>query len=574
DYLRWFDAQLDLHAGGAPKARLFTKLEHLRAASFGRWRLGTDDSKTGVDGEGDSYESISWPVAEDVPFDLAAGLQVGAIEHPGLMVRPALRRQCVEPPGTSLHALLGVVEDLGRLRSEVRNFESYAARELPSDWLEEIVPEDASLTADERSRIQDSARQRFESMAMRYERGGKTGVERAFDEELSGHLGMRLVERDSKQREQWLWSSLRVQIGQDVTLTIDGELQRLVERHVGEACDRMAAEHPEIENQSRVAAAMAVIDAWTGDVLAVAGAPLHGTAARQVPGVVWFGNGSLGSVVKPFVLVEQLSSEMLGRPHKPLAEIEPCSGPFEYGSMKLSACGRHLHWDEGKDPVAAIAKSCNRFFYQVAVGLGADGVERALQRFGLLPSAAGSEFAASWQDRVPGFPWYSPRLAYAASVPQRAIGYGVAATPLAVARAYAGIATGRLPTLGMVAGAARPVVDLDAVAAELELVRKGLRACVEWGTADDVIGLRNFAVEGKTGTAEIGDDNENNAWFAGYLPTASPAGVQLCFCSVIYWVRDGTHGATAAGGMVAQVLAELATRPDLCRRYLPLGSGR
>jgi len=574
-HLWWFDEQIAPHNGGAGSKRLLQWLEDLRIASLTGRRVTWTENRDGVEvtREGDPKENIAWPVANDVPFDFAAGLRVGAFSHPGLVVRPALRRQCVAPPGSALHALLGRVQDLGRLRSDWRNFDTYAAREMPSDWLDEIVPVHAAVSAEERLRMQRNARRRFESLALQFERGGWTGIERAFDERLSGRIGMRLVERDSKQREQWMWSSLRVKSGDDVIITIDSELQELAERLVVAAQARTMVLHTDPADQQRVKAALAVIDAGTGDVLAFAGAPVAGPSARQVPGVLWFSNGSLGSVVKPFVLIEQLRSEAQGRPHLALAALEACSGRFRYAGVELG-CG-HAHWDEGTDPIAALAKSCNSFYYQVAVGLEPAGVDRALKRFGLLPAAVGDEFAACWQPHVAGFPWASPRLVDASIAPRRAIGYGIAASPLAVARAYAGLATGQLPTLGLLAGQARPVVSLADLQAELEVVREGLAGCVEVGTARRITGLADFRVRGKTGTAEVGArDKENNAWFAGYLPWTSRGGVQLCFCSVIYWVPDGTHGAEAAGGIVSDLLAGMNADASLRGRYVTPGGGK
>lgn len=572
-HLRWFDRELGLRLAAADGG-LMAMLDKLGSESLAGKRTSwlVTEGERSVRQQGDPTETIAWPVSDHVPFELAAGLRIGELAHPGLIVRPSLRRVSVAASGTTLNALLGDVRDLGRLRSESRTFERYARRELPPDWLEVVVPPDAAVTDAELARIQSNALRQFESMSMRYERGGWTGMERAFDAALSGHLGMRLVERDSRQREQWMWSNLRVKTGDDVRITIDAELQGIVEGVVVAARERAAAQYLEADQRQRVNAAMAVIDARSGDVLAFAGAPVLDRSAAQIPGNTWHGNGDVGSVVKPFLLIEQLVSAAAGRPHLPLTEIEPCSGKFVHRGVRLG-CVTEGHWDEGMDPVAALAKSCNLFYYQIAEGLGMAGVNRALRRFGLMAPGDDDEFG-SWQPRIGGVSVTPPRVLIKMA-PSRAIGYGVNATPLSVARAYAGIATGRLPTLGLLAGTARPVVALGGIAAELEVVREGLRGCVEYGTARNVVGLADFRVVGKTGTAQVSDiGGQNNAWFAGYLPWTSKDGVQLCFAAVIYWVPDGTHGAEAAGGMVAQMLAEANGWPQLRARYIQPGGGK
>jgi cell division protein FtsI/penicillin-binding protein 2 len=161
-------------------------------------------------------------------------------------------------------------------------------------------------------------------------------------------------------------------------------------------------------------------------------------------------------------------------------------------------------------------------------------------------------------------------------LPRRAIGYGVQASPLHVARAYAALATGWLPTLGLRVGA-RPRVPLDDVTGEIVTTRKGLRACIEHGTASKrgLEVLDELGVCGKTGTAEVGiRDGENNAWFAGYLPDRGEPQVQLCCCAVVYWVRDQVHGAEAAGSLVADFLRAVRDDPELAARYLAPGGGR
>src|SRR5690606_3775239 len=156
-------------------------------------------------------------------------------------------------------------------------------------------------------------------------------------------------------------------------------------------------------------AALSVIDAHTGDVLALAGAPLDGKfdlrdpskpLGLRLPGLSWLQNGSIGSVVKPFILVEHLECERLGLPHQPLMEMAPCHG-------KITLLGDHLtcdhsHYDVGRSPIPALAQSCNIFFYQAALGMQPAGVRRGLGRFGLIFSEEGDAFAACWQPRVPG----------------------------------------------------------------------------------------------------------------------------------------------------------------------------
>jgi cell division protein FtsI/penicillin-binding protein 2 len=143
-----------------------------------------------------------------------------------------------------------------------------------------------------------------------------------------------------------------------------------------------------------------------------------------------------------------------------------------------------------------------------------------------------------------------------------------------VARAYAALATGSLPTVGLRLSEPRPRVPFTDVVGELEVVREGLRAAVATGTARRLRTLEQLGVCGKTGTAQIRVTGQNNAWFAGYLPQPSLGGQQLCCCAVVYSVQDKVHGGDAAGQIVVDVLDAVRDDPTLRARYLPPGAGR
>lgn len=575
--LRQLDAQLTVlpsagaRGGEEADARgLFATLEFLRRASLDETRVTWQQD--GEEKVGNKLEEIARTFAEDVPFDLAAELRVAADHFQGIRVAPAVRRVrsvAVSP----LRVLLGDVVALDRAMPSAEWLAQQLERELPPDWLTDLADTDEAGMAIDRDQVAAEARQTYARQLLQHERRGTTGLEAAFDDELTGRLGLRLVEQDSRRREQRQWNHLRVQAGADVRITLDLDLQLAAERATATAHERQRDAHTANRDADKVEAALAVIDAQSGDVLAYAGSPVVSGGARDLPGVVWVLNGALGSVVKPFVLVEQLQCENTGRPHRSISTFEPCNDAFRYAGRVLRCS--HAHWNDGIDPVTALAESCNLFYYQCASGLLDDGLARALRRFGLAPPAgSGDPFAACWQPTVRGLPVAAPRRdTKFTDLPQRAVGYGVEASPLHVARAYAVFATGWLPTLGF-RPEARPRVLFDDVVSETAVVQQGLRACVQQGTARRLPLLAELGVAGKTGTAEVGADDQNNAWFAGYLPHAAQGGVQLCFCAVVYWVKDRVHGGEAAGQLVVDFLSALKADPQLHRRYLVPEGGR
>ncbi|MBL8753477.1 MAG: hypothetical protein JNK15_09265 [Planctomycetes bacterium] len=585
------DASTD---AASPAEGLLATLERVRLDVFARERAkrnedvdaASHESAGATEADGLKLQELVLPFATELPFDFAADVRVAGDVFTGVTVQPSAARHVAVPEDSMLRVLLGRVVDFDRsvpATQGTREQQEAARRQwlarhvdrgLPTGWLDDVQRLEIDDAPSDDDKLAEKARVSYVAGLLEHERRGVSGLEAVFDATLRGRQGLRLVERDRARREQRLWSHLRVDAGDDVRLTFDLDLQLAAERIVQRTRADIAGRYSDARDFGRVKAALAVIDARTGDVLALAGAPVVSDGDDPLPGVGWTSNGSIGSVAKPFLLVEQLVAERDGRPHRPLAEFTDCDDHFAYAGTVLR-CG-HKHWGVGRDPLEAVAESCNEFFYQVGSGLGRDGVVRALRRFGLArPADAADPFAACWLGRIDGVPLSAPALDLGQLDARMAIGYGVQATPLHVARAYAAFATGSLPTLGVVPGA-RPRVALNDVVGDLAFVEEGLRRCVTHGTAEKVPVLAELGVLGKTGTAEVGTrtGKQNNAWFAGYLPFTGSGGVQLCFCSVVYWVPDGVHGAECAGGVVADLLTALRGDAELRARYLVPEGGR
>lgn len=577
--LRAADREL---AAGAGHGELLQRLDRYRDESYA------------PPGEGRQPDpSRLRPLADRVTFDLAAGLRTLASDHPGLWLEPTVVREPSELAARYplVRAMLGSVKPIDRLVGfdpddtkqqhdakyrqflddvEARRDEIIGARELQT-----VVPEDVA-SEEIRDAFRKKAQQYVEAIVRNGDRHGSSGVEQAMDAVLAGDPGLRLVERDKRAREQKLWSRLEVRPGDDVRLSLDLDLQLLAQQVLAEVAAEWSGQLQRASNRERAlqcfGAAVAILDASSGEVLAVCGLPDDTPELRGHPlGLNWRVRGDIGSVAKPFVALEQLQAESQGRPHKPLAEFVDCHGNFDK-DRHLSCLEPHRHG--GRQLVPALEESCNAFFFQAAEGLGQDGLQRALRRFGLLQPADAAEPAfalGTWQPRPIGVSWRNvvpPTVGGHFLIEKRAIGYGVEASVVMVARAYAALGTGVLREATLVRGGGGAAVELDVTEAQLQQVRDGLRGCVTDGTARKVPLLAAYGVLGKTGTAEVDDVNhDNNALFAGYLPYQSADGVQLAFCAAVYFVPNGSYGGEVAGGMLATILDRIAADPVLQARY-------
>jgi len=505
-------------------------------------------------------------MAERVPFELAARVTILRERQRGVVVRPSVRRERGKVPGRTDLASLGLA--MGTVtpywlgdptHPEAPGDEDTMERRVDS-WLgppvlDSLVPRGIDLPPELAVRLEEDARRSAHRYLLTSGRIGRYGLEHAMDDVLSGRPGLHLVERDRQAESHGLWGSVRGNPGQDVVTTIDLRLQSLLEN----ALDTVTLGS---------AIGFAVIDPRTGDILALGDRtyPPDGATRYLSAAAVWPGNGSIGSVAKPLVLLEQLRAARRALPHRAVSEFHVCDdrGYKIDGGRRSIGCS-HFHGADALDPVVAIAESCNVFFYQVAEGLGEDGLARAYQRFGLMDDGRGTH--KDWLDgiAIPGLKLAPPQISTATPVQLRAIGYDVRASTLSVARAYAGLATGGLPRLGLIA-TPREAQPLDVDPADLRTVRDGLYACVRSGTARHVNGLAELGVLAKTGTAEINRAGANNACFAGFVSERQPT---LAFAAIAYNVPDGHHGASVAGTMVAEFLLSVARDPELQPVYLP-----
>ena len=510
-------------------------------------------------------ERVPRSVERRLPYEDARYIATLREWHPGLFVRPSVDR--VEAESHAGRRFESLVPLLGRVTTEWAGREDKDRR---TSLLQEVRPDfermaeaDLELSDELRDRVTRRLRATMSKHLAVRGRVGRSGVEADMDKTLRGTAGVQWLAKGRGARELGIWASFDVAPGGDVYLTVDLRLQHLLEQAVDEAL----AGFPD------KVSAMAVIDPHTGDILAVVGRPAPADrqrvwAGRREPAVSWPGNGEIGSISKPLILLEHLDALRKARKALHHREFEPCPGRSSVKSrlgIKLR-CDHH-HGDVVHDCVEALGVSCNAFFFQAAVGMGEAGVVRAFRRFGLyLPRVPFATVPAPFQRHVSGLDFVAdPTFDTRRKLHKRAIGYGIEANVLQIARAYAGLATGQLPELSIVVRdpSALRSVPLGVNQDDLDVVREGMKFCVEHGTGEN-LGLVD--VWAKTGTAEVSKRGHNNAWFAGFVYRRGRP--RFAFASVIYLVMPGQYGAAMAGPMIQRFLELVRGDPVLSGEYL------
>ena len=267
---------------------------------------------------------------------------------------------------------------------------------------------------------------------------------------------------------------------------------------------------------------VAVVEPSTGEVLALAGIALNGA---QPP----------GSTFKIMTVTAALESGIVNlRSTFPVKTGANVGGRF-LANAHDEACGGDL--------TESFSKSCNSVFAPLGVKLGARRLVDVAQRFGFNKP---STIPGAKPDVIPP----ASQMTDPAEVGASAIGQGkVLATALGMARVGAVIANGGVrPELTLLHGE-RPQTVRATTPQVASLVRGLMLAVVNGeGATGNSAAIRGQHVAGKTGTAELGGGQPNDAWFVAFAPAQAPK------LAVGVLVVNGGFGGETAAPIARQVL--------------------
>ncbi|MDJ0877825.1 MAG: penicillin-binding transpeptidase domain-containing protein [Halieaceae bacterium] len=342
---------------------------------------------------------------------------------------------------------------------------------------------------------------------------GIEGMELAFEDWLKGAAGRKQVIKDLHGEVVRDIGELRAaQPGRDLQLSVDLRLQYLAHRELQRA----------IATSGARAGTVVTLDSRSGEVLALVNYPTYNPNGRGSLKAGSTRNRALtdvfepGSTMKPLTLVAALESGL----YAPDTIIDTSPGRVQVGSKVLLDPVNY-----GELSVArVVAKSSQVGIVKMALNLDEQAVWQTFTRFGL-----GENPGTGFPGESAGVLPYRDRWRDIERV-TLAYGYGLAVTPLQLARAYSVIANdGKLVTPSLLrldgAGAvdARQVVE-PRIARQVLDVLHGVTS--EDGTARSAQ-VEGYGVAGKTGTAhKVGRDGYADdrylAFFAGIAPVRNP----------------------------------------------------
>jgi penicillin-binding protein 2 len=380
---------------------------------------------------------------------------------------------------------------------------------------------------------------------------GRTGLELEYENYLRGQYGWREIERDAAQREIKTLAYSPPTTGNNVVLTIDDKLQKLLDAELRKGVD---------EDRFTQAVGIAM-NPQNGEILAMVSIPgydnnwfVQGITPDQMkllngddrhPLV----NKAVGDIYPPgstFKMVTALSALTAGTATR--------NTVVNVSSTVLTVSGTNFYDWRQHGPLNLVdgyAHSSDIYFYTLAGGspmgpgvvpVGPDNIAKYGRMLGF-GERTGVDLPGEARGIMPDPAWKLATLDQEWTIGNtyhEAIGQGyVAVTPIQLLNAYAAVANGGtlytphllkqvVDTKGNVVYAQAPKVTrkLDMKPEDLRTIREGARKVVTSNHAP--MPNAKLPIAGKTGTAEFGDSTGKDSagrnklgfhnWFVSFLP--------------------------------------------------------
>ena len=382
---------------------------------------------------------------------------------------------------------------------------------------------------------------------------GKTGIESYYNMILSGNPGERYEEITyENSRAGKIILERPPEAGEDISLTIDINIQRIAREALGD-----------------LRGAVVVMDPWNGEIIAMASNPGFNlnTFNKHYNHIVNDKNKPLlnrpiqsalppGSTFKIVTAVAALTEKIVTG-----NQLFKCYGQGG-GHTRFRCSSKYGHGMLSVEK--AIHHSCNVYFFKVADEMGGELLHKWGKLFGF--------GELSMIDIPYERKGILPKPKSVSESKNISIGQGrLLATPVQVTRMIAIIANGGKKVRPHVIG---DINNTDSVEMQddtdgentlkipksvLAIVRNGLAKVTTEGTGRNM-GIEEYLVAGKTGTAETHRKNDNHTWFTGFAPYNNPK-----YCFTVLVEHSPLHAAEATAPVLRPVLAalfpEIETKP-------------
>ena len=494
-----------------------------------------------------SHSAYLWPMAqrqEDWPEKSSRLAQILGIPQQDIQNRvekagynsPNLIRIARGLTPAQITALEEYREELDDIEVDIETVRYYPNGKVASHVLGytgELTPEELEKRKPEGYRMGDVV--------------GKMGVESAFEPQLRGEWGGMQLEVDGAGRVMKILGQKVAKAGQDVTITLDLDVQKVAESALGQRKGGIVA-----------------LDPRDGSVLAMVSYPGFdpNIFSKRITPEIW---QQLQGKGNPFV-----NRAMRGFPPASTFKVVTATAGMESGKYPPNTIlGTYAYlnvggtlfgeWNRaGFGPmgyVQALAWSSNTFHGQIGRGVGGPTLIKWARNYGFgeqsgieIPGEApGLIVDDAWKQKNYNWGWTD------GDTVNMSIGQGFTlATPLQVAVMFAVPANSGYrmkPHFLKTEGDGQQYREsLNLKPGTIKTLRAGLRAVVASGTGQALNVPHLPPAGGKSGTAEA-PPGESHAWFGAFAPFDKPEIVVVAFAE-----HSGGGGGSVAAPMVRQVM--------------------
>lgn len=442
------------------------------------------------------------------------------------------------------HALGMPVTDVkSRLEETSRDF-VYLKRQLPPDQSGKVASLNLpGISLQREYRRYYPAGEEFAQMLgfTGQDDNGQEGLELVLQQQLAGKLGSQRVIKDRRGHIVEDAGSLNPpKPGGDVALSLDSKIQHLAYRELKLA----------VQQHQAKAGAIVVLDAKSGEVLALANYPSYNPNNRARVGSQAMRNRAVadvfepGSTMKPFTVATALN---IGKVH-PETLINTENGVFTVGNKKIH--------DTHAEPMLTVSQ-----VIQKSSNVGASKIALSMESEVLWKTFSDAGFGAHTGSNFPGEAigmLRDPKSWKPIEQATMSYGHGISVNLLQLARAYTVFAgDGELKPVSMLkldAPASGHPVFSSKTAAQLRIMMESV--VMPGGTAP-LAQVAGYRVAGKTGTAHKLDGrhyaNKYVASFVGLAPVSAP---RLIVAVMIDEPNNGQYyGGLVAAPVFSQVVA-------------------
>jgi len=405
---------------------------------------------------------------------------------------------------------------------------------------------------------------------------GKEGLEKSYEKQLHGTTGYEEVEVSAGGRAVRTLSRTPASPGNNLILSVDIELQKIIEEAFGERRGALVA-----------------IEPATGDILAYVSMPtfdpnlfvdgidaqsweeLNTSLDRPLVNRPLTGSYPPGSTYKPFMALAALE---LGKRTPNATVYDP--GHFWFGNHKFRDDKEGGHGTV--DMYKSIVQSCDTYYYMLANDLGVDamhdfmkpfgfgqitGIDLENERRGLLPSTAWKRAAYKKPEQ---------RKWYAGETISLGIGQGYNSfTPLQLAHAVANLANNGVvmkPHLVKIVEngvtkersvtVPKESYRINLKQENIDIIKRAMVGVTKEGTSARAFANAEYVSAGKTGTAQVVGIKKNEKYdakkvaermrdhslYTAFAPADNPK------IAIAIIVENGGFGAEAAAPIVRKAL--------------------